>query len=109
MAKGNCKNKNYDSESGEIVVATTADIPKAQRPRCPECGNVPRSRGSEWSCPVCGKRFQKVKRNVKFPRIDFRSWFYENCKKQRRHGAKICQECPFRQGIEDQEAEAIQY
>ena len=29
-------------------------------------------------------------------KIDFDSWFYKNCKKNRESGAKICQECPFR-------------
>jgi hypothetical protein len=35
--------------------------------------------------------------------IDTASWFYKNCKRQRRRNAKICQECPFREGIEEQE------
>lgn len=35
--------------------------------------------------------------------IDFNSWFYKNCKIQRRKGAKICQVCPFRKYIEKQE------
>jgi len=38
-----------------------------------------------------------------FPIIDKKSWFYENCKRQRKAGAKICQCCPFRLGIEKQE------
>jgi hypothetical protein len=38
-----------------------------------------------------------------FPVVDFSSWFYRNCKIQRRKGAKICQVCPFRSGIEMQE------
>lgn len=36
-------------------------------------------------------------------RIDFSGWFYKNCKRQRKVGAKICQECPFRKHIEEQE------
>jgi len=28
------------------------------------------------------------------------TWFYTNCKTQRRNNAKICQECPFREEIE---------
>lgn len=36
-------------------------------------------------------------------KIDFRSWFYKNCTIQRRKGAKICKECPFREYIEEQE------
>ena len=32
------------------------------------------------------------------------SWFYKNCKRQRKSGAKICGECPFREGIEQLES-----
>lgn len=28
------------------------------------------------------------------------TWFYTNCKRQRKLGAKICQCCPFRKDIE---------
>ena len=35
--------------------------------------------------------------------LDFTSWFYRNCRTQRRKGAKICGECPFRAGIEAEE------
>ena len=41
----------------------------------------------------------------RFPKIDMGTWFYKNCKTQRRRGAKICQVCPFREGIEEQEVE----
>jgi len=40
-------------------------------------------------------------KNIK---IDFKSWFYRNCKRQRKNKAKICQVCPFREYIEKQEA-----
>jgi predicted NUDIX family NTP pyrophosphohydrolase len=40
-----------------------------------------------------------------FPQIDKTSWFYKNCKRQRKRNAKICQACPFREGIEEQEEE----
>jgi len=40
---------------------------------------------------------------MEFPKIDKSSWFYKNCKSQRKRGAKICQSCPFREGIEQQE------
>ncbi len=33
------------------------------------------------------------------------SVFYKNCKRQRKREAKICQCCPFREGIEEQELE----
>ena len=36
--------------------------------------------------------------------LDMKSWFYKNCKRQRKNGAKICNECPFRVWIEAQEA-----
>jgi hypothetical protein len=39
----------------------------------------------------------------RFPKIDTDSWFYRNCKRQRKNAAKICQVCPFRAGIEAQE------
>ena len=29
------------------------------------------------------------------------TWFYRNCRQNRKSGAKICGECPFRAGIED--------
>lgn len=35
--------------------------------------------------------------------LDKKSWFYKNCKQQRKNGAKICQVCPFRAWIESQE------
>ena len=38
-------------------------------------------------------------------KIDFKSWFYKNCKQQRKNKAKICQVCPFRSYIEKQEGE----
>lgn len=36
-------------------------------------------------------------------KIDFNGWFYKNCKRQRKVEAKICQVCPFRKYIEEQE------
>jgi len=39
----------------------------------------------------------------KRPSVDMGSWFYKNCRSQRRRGAKICQSCPFRGTIEAQE------
>lgn len=36
-------------------------------------------------------------------KIDKSSWFYKNCRIQRRNNAKICQVCPFRKWIEEQE------
>jgi hypothetical protein len=41
--------------------------------------------------------------NRTFPIIDKKSVFYKNCKRNRKVGAKICQVCPFRKGIESQE------
>ena len=45
-----------------------------------------------------GERMEKMERVV-----DMTSWFYKNCRTQRRRGAKICSECPFRAEIEKQE------
>lgn len=41
---------------------------------------------------------------MKVIKINFKSWFYKNCRIQRRKKAKICQVCPFRNYIEEQEA-----
>jgi len=41
-------------------------------------------------------------------KIDFDSWFYRNCKIQRRKKAKICQVCPFRNYIEQEEQKMFQ-
>jgi hypothetical protein len=38
-----------------------------------------------------------------FPEVDKKSAFYKNCKRQRKLEAKICQDCPFHKGIEEQE------
>lgn len=35
--------------------------------------------------------------------LDKHSWFYKNCKRQRKVGAEICQECPFRAWLEAKE------
>lgn len=42
---------------------------------------------------------------IEFPKIDRTSWFYKNCKKQRKNNAKICKVCPFKVEIERQEKE----
>jgi len=49
--------------------------------------------------------YQQIKQMIEnWPEVDFSSWFYKNCKRQRKVGAKICQVCPFRKIIESQEA-----
>lgn len=35
--------------------------------------------------------------------LDPKSHWYKNCKRRRKEGAKICQECPFRSQIEEHE------
>jgi len=40
---------------------------------------------------------------MKAIKIDYNGWFYKNCVRQRRNVAKICQVCPFRSYIEEQE------
>jgi 3'-phosphoadenosine 5'-phosphosulfate sulfotransferase (PAPS reductase)/FAD synthetase len=42
---------------------------------------------------------------MEIPKIDKSSWFYENCRAQRKKNAKVCQTCPFRGIIEEQEKE----
>lgn len=49
---------------------------------------------------VLGRRISLMKSMVVTGTLDMSSWFYRNCRIQRRKGAKICQECPFRKGIE---------
>jgi len=44
---------------------------------------------------------------MEFPIVDKKSWFYKNCVRQRKNNAKICQVCPFRKGIEEQEQYTI--
>lgn len=39
-----------------------------------------------------------------FSKLNFKSTFYKNCKRRRKEEAKICQDCPFREWIEKQEA-----
>ena len=39
----------------------------------------------------------------RYPLVQRESVFYKNCKRQRKNGAKICQDCPFRKHIESQE------
>jgi hypothetical protein len=49
---------------------------------------------------VLGGEIQHMDKDLIFPKIDKSSWFYRNCKSQRKREAKICQCCPFRAGIE---------
>lgn len=42
------------------------------------------------------------------PKLDFSSYFYKNCVRNRRNDALICQEYPFRVYIEEQEKHDIQ-
>ena len=35
--------------------------------------------------------------------LDKSTWFYKNCKRQRKNEAKICNCCPFRKWIEERE------
>ena len=39
--------------------------------------------------------------------IRFDSWWYKNCRRQRKAKAKICNECPFRKWIEEQEKKKL--
>jgi len=40
--------------------------------------------------------------------LDFSSWFYRNCKVQRRRRSKCCDSCPFRTGIEAAEIDYLE-
>jgi DNA modification methylase len=35
--------------------------------------------------------------------LDTTSWWYKNCKRQRKRKGKICNSCPFRKYIEEME------
>ncbi len=48
-----------------FIALTVDDLPKQQRPPCSECGTIPQSRGGEWSCPNCGHRWVKIRRQCK--------------------------------------------
>jgi hypothetical protein len=41
------------------------------------------------------------RKNFEKELIDTDTNFYKNCKRQRKAGAKICQDCPFRSKIEE--------
>lgn len=89
-------------------------------PRCPHC-DIPMYTmdGVTYTCPNCyntitytldrgvtGIAFASASTSITVipePKIDKDSRFYKNCKSQRKRGAKICGECPFRQIIEKQE------
>ena len=60
-------NSGTESKSGKIIIATVEDFPRArkERPPCPECGSLYiSSRGIEWECRECGRRYLKKKRGV---------------------------------------------
>ena len=57
--------------------------------------------GDQWAEIAAHKIASMIEDSM--PRIDKQSWFYKNCKRQRRDGAKICQGCPFRSYIEERE------
>ena len=46
---------------------------------------------------------QKNKTFVVSGVVDTGSWFYRNCKVQRKRRSKCCDSCPFRAGIEENE------
>jgi len=44
------------------------------------------------------------KKDTELPNmLNMTTWFYKNCRRQRKGEAKICQVCPFRKWIELQE------
>jgi tRNA(Ile2) C34 agmatinyltransferase TiaS len=66
MGKKACGHRDHKGDSGKVIIATIEDFPKSERPVCPECGSSnPVSRGAEWSCNECGRRWGKIKRKCK--------------------------------------------
>lgn len=49
------------------------------------------------------EEMRKSKKEIEEFKLDPKSCFYKNCKCQRKRGAKICLECPFRKYIERKE------
>lgn len=43
-----------------FVAVTSDDLPRWEKPNCPECGNRMASRGNVWHCHDCGKDMVKV-------------------------------------------------
>lgn len=54
-------NRDNESNSRKIVIATEDDLPAYVRPLCVLCGIPCKSKGDEWQCPICKKRFCKIK------------------------------------------------
>lgn len=50
-----------------IHAVTLADLPKDERPPCPECGGRPTSMGKNWVCH-CGRSYAK---NLRHPLVDY--------------------------------------
>jgi tRNA(Ile2) C34 agmatinyltransferase TiaS len=66
MENGKSRNCSSESESGKIVIATIDDFPKDKTPPCIECGStLTKSKGEEWKCTECGRRWRKIMRQCK--------------------------------------------
>ncbi len=63
-------------------------------------------RDLEEALQIRKNEMEILKEDMESIRIDRSSWFYKNCKRQRKAQAKICQVCPFRNFIEEREERA---
>ena len=64
MEAGNTTSEGASERMEALVIASCEEF-KQQRPLCAECGTTPQSRGGEWSCPNCGHRWVKIRRQCK--------------------------------------------
>jgi transposase-like protein len=51
-----------------IHAVALSDLPKVERPHCPECGHTAMSNGKNWLCGECGHSWVKTLRQ---PPVDF--------------------------------------
>lgn len=60
MGHRNSNRKKPEGERNEVLICTEDDF-RVARPKCPDCGGDSTSRGDEWQCSVCMRRWTKVK------------------------------------------------
>lgn len=67
MDNGKSGNSSIEGDGGKIIIATPEDFSKLKRPPCPACeSSLISSRGIEWECKECGKRYLKRKRGIRY-------------------------------------------
>lgn len=60
------KRTSQPEQVRSFIALTKDDFPIQARPDCPECnGGHVLSRGTEWQCADCGKRWSKFNRRKK--------------------------------------------